>query len=84
MGCSTSKESQFISAPAANGVAGDTQPAFYYTDAEPTAYAHESSLARVRSDKAPREAPQRPAAGPQCQPYTVDAHACSFSFSSNV
>ena len=52
MGCSASKEPQFISAPAANGV-GNSEPAYYYTDAEPTAYAHESSLARVRQHPVP-------------------------------
>ena len=54
MGCGASKEPQFITAPAANGVA-DGEPAFYYTD-EPTAYAHESSLARVRPPGIPSRA----------------------------
>ncbi len=67
MGCSSSKEPQFISAPAANGV-GNSEPAFYYTDAEPTAYAHESSIARVRGGTVPREEPRWPSVVPQYRP----------------
>ncbi len=47
MGCTTSKQPQFIAAPAAARGFDDAAPPYYYTTDEPAAYEHDSSLARV-------------------------------------
>ncbi len=56
MGCTTSRQPQFIATPSASRATDGGTPPYYYTTDEPAAYAHDSSLARVRESVLPHTA----------------------------